>query len=75
MLGRSQWSLLPLKSLKDLKTVFKREKCDSAKIDFRVQILILVLLVCVDGYILKQPVENLYNDSSVTKIIFSISLF
>lgn len=29
--------------------VFKREKCDSSKIDFRVQILITVLLVCMDG--------------------------
>lgn len=65
----------PSEVFERLKTVFKREKCDSSKIDFRVQILILVLLVCVDGYILTQPVENLYNDSSVTKIIFNINLF
>lgn len=51
----------PSEVFERLKTVFKREKCDSSKTDFRVQILITVLLVCMDGYILTQAVENLYN--------------
>lgn len=65
----------PSEVFEGLKTVFKREKCDFAKIDFRVQILIIVLFVCIDGYILTQAVENLYNYASVTKIIFYINLF
>lgn len=65
----------PSEVFEGLKTVFKREKCDSARIDFRVQILIIVLLVCMDAYVLTQAVENLYNYSSVTKIIFYINLF
>lgn len=39
----------PSEVFEGLKIVSKREKCYSAKIDFRVQILILVLLVCIDG--------------------------
>lgn len=65
----------PSEVFEGLKTVFKREKCDSAKIDFRVQILTLVLLVCIDGYILTQAVENLFNYSTVTKTILYRNLF
>lgn len=64
----------PSEVFEGLKTVFKREKCVSAKIDFRVQILILVLLLCIDGYILTQAVENLYIYCSVTRIILYINI-
>ena len=39
----------PSEAFEELKTVFTREKCDVATIDFRGQSLILVLLVCIDG--------------------------
>lgn len=39
----------PSQVFEEVRTVFKREKFDVAKIDFRGQTLILVSLVCIGG--------------------------
>lgn len=53
---------------------FKREKSVVAKLDFRGQILILVLLVYIGGKKITEAVEYLYSYTTVTKIRLYVNL-